>query len=261
MLRSLVGSEMCIRDRYQRRVREIGEAMSAPEHDGEPALDAQISRYLRAKDALREKIKTHGSAYFTPKTSMHTGLYNQAATCYMNSLLQSLYFTSEFRSMVFQFRWNQELHPPKHKCIPYQLQHLFARMQLSSRAAVSTKDLTRSFGWEGGQVFVQHDVQELNRVLFEALEMSQMSEFDSVKQLYTGRIMDVIQDVRYPRAGTRSVQTQEFLDLQLDVTPHLSQSFLQYTCTETIEGWDCVVDGERQTVVAEKGFKLSLIHI
>lgn len=44
-------------------------------------------------------------------------------------------------------------------CIPLQLQRLFGSLQLSSRHAVETKDLTLSFGWEGHEVFQQNDVQ------------------------------------------------------------------------------------------------------
>lgn len=35
---------------------------------------------------------------------------------------------------------------------------------------VSTKDLTKSFGWGVSDMFQQHDVQELNRVLCDKLE-------------------------------------------------------------------------------------------
>jgi ubiquitin carboxyl-terminal hydrolase 7 len=35
---------------------------------------------------------------------------------------------------------------------------------------VATKDLTRSFGWDANDSFMQHDVQELNRVLCDKLE-------------------------------------------------------------------------------------------
>ena len=37
-------------------------------------------------------------------------------------------------------------------------------------ASVSTKDLTKSFGWDTMEGFMQHDVQELNRVLCDNLE-------------------------------------------------------------------------------------------
>ena len=42
-------------------------------------------------------------------------------------------------------------------------------MQLSKRRALSTKKLTSSFGWSGAQSFQQHDVQELARILLDAV--------------------------------------------------------------------------------------------
>lgn len=35
---------------------------------------------------------------------------------------------------------------------------------------VSTKDLTKSFGWDTVESFMQHDIQELNRVLTDKLD-------------------------------------------------------------------------------------------
>lgn len=55
------------------------------------------------------------------------------------------------------------------KSIPLALQSLFYKLQYS-RTSVSTKDLTKSFGWSTYDAFLQHDVQELNRVLCEKLE-------------------------------------------------------------------------------------------
>lgn len=53
--------------------------------------------------------------------------------------------------------------------IPLALQSLFYKIQYSDTSA-STKDLTKSFGWDTYDSFMQHDVQELNRVLCEKLE-------------------------------------------------------------------------------------------
>ena len=49
-------------------------------------------------------------------------------------------------------------------------QKLFARMSVLDQESMSLKALTESFGWERNQQVIQHDVQELNRVLFDALE-------------------------------------------------------------------------------------------
>jgi ubiquitin carboxyl-terminal hydrolase 7 len=39
-----------------------------------------------------------------------------------------------------------------------------------SKTSVGTKDLTKSFGWGSMDSFMQHDVQELNRVLVDNLQ-------------------------------------------------------------------------------------------
>jgi len=98
----------------------------------------------------------------------HVGLSNQGATCYLNSLLQSLFMTPEFRNAVI--RWDPSNDPdPPETSIAYQLCRLFILLQTSPRQALSTQELTKSFGWDRSDVFEQHDVQELCRVLFDAL--------------------------------------------------------------------------------------------
>eukprot|EP01052_Picozoa_sp_SAG31_P050677 SAG31_NODE_11675_length_1007_cov_2.201542_2_plen_132_part_00 len=113
--------------------------------------DADASLWARFKQhraELEDFLKREGAAAFNPRSEAgFTGLLNQGATCYMNSLLQALYMTPEFRSSVYKFRHDQSKHGPAKSCIPLQLQHLFARMQLGNRAALSTKALTASFGW------------------------------------------------------------------------------------------------------------------
>ena len=56
-------------------------------------------------------------------------------------------------------------------------------------ASVSTKDLTKSFGWDTYDAFMQHDVQELNRVLQEKLEdkMKARGSFPSQESGQPGR--------------------------------------------------------------------------
>ena len=57
------------------------------------------------------------------------GLVNQAMTCYLNSLLQTLYMTPEFRNTLYRWKFDggeeQGL-----KNIPYQLQKLFLQLQV-----------------------------------------------------------------------------------------------------------------------------------
>jgi ubiquitin carboxyl-terminal hydrolase 7 len=93
-------------------------------------------------------------------------LKNQGATCYLNSLLQSLYYTNYFRKATYAIPTEND---EPSKSVPYALQRLFYHMQFSDHA-VGTNELTKSFGWDSMDAFHQHDVQELNRVLQDNLE-------------------------------------------------------------------------------------------
>ena len=118
---------------------------------------------------------------------------------------------------MFGWRHAPGADPDPALCLPFQLQALFARLACSRCAAVSTKPLTASFGWTAADSFHQHDVQELNRVLFDALARSSTS-FADVSRHYTGRMNDYIQDLRWPAAGcVRRAHEEEFMDVQLDV--------------------------------------------
>jgi hypothetical protein len=89
----------------------------------------------------------------------------------MNSLLQTLFMTPEFRRSLYLWKGGKGLtQEEEDDSIPLQLQRLFARLQFGEGSAVSTQALTKSFGWDSGQSFVQQDAQELCRVLFDVIE-------------------------------------------------------------------------------------------
>lgn len=58
----------------------------------------------------------------------YVGLVNQAMTCYLNSLLQALYMTPEFRNALYRWEFDND---NEAKNIPYQLQKLFLNLQVS----------------------------------------------------------------------------------------------------------------------------------
>lgn len=81
------------------------------------------------------------------------------ATCYMNSLLQTLYMTPEFKQAIYEWKYNERIHPRPEDSILYQLQKLFAKLDLKFPGEVSTKELIKSFQWEDEDAQMQQDIQ------------------------------------------------------------------------------------------------------
>lgn len=155
----------------------------------------------------------------------YRGLVNQAMTCYLNSLLQALFMTPEFRNAMYNWVYGKE----EESNIPYQLQKLFVNLQTSPKSAVETTDLTRSFGWDSSASWQQHDIQELCRVMFDALEKTfeNTKQADLINQLYQGKMIDYVKCLECNKEKQRE---DMFLDIPLPVRP-----FGSTVAYETIE--------------------------
>lgn len=204
------------------------------------------------------------SSVMLQETIPYVGLVNQAMTCYLNSLLQALYMTPEFRNALYNWVFDG---CDSGKSIPYQLQTLFLNLQTSKKSAIETTELTRSFGWDLSEAWQQHDIQELCRVMFDALEQKfkDTEQADLINRLYQGKMIDYVKCLD---CGTEKSRIDTFLDIPLPVRPFGSnaayssveqalQAFVQPETLDDNNQYFC--DKCNKKCDAHKGLKFSTI--
>ncbi|XP_042908811.1 ubiquitin carboxyl-terminal hydrolase 47 isoform X2 [Parasteatoda tepidariorum] len=183
------------------------------------AMDTNVTLSTQPSFPIRDLYKnyTYSNAVASKQDTGYVGLVNQAMTCYLNSLLQTLFMTPEFRNALYRWEFDGTEEDGT-KSIPYQLQRLFLLLQTSNKPAVGTTELTTSFGWDSSEAWQQHDVQELCRVMFDALEQKfkNTEQADLISRLYEGKLKDYVKCLE---CGYESAREDTFLDVPLVVRP------------------------------------------
>ncbi|EPS34506.1 hypothetical protein PDE_09470 [Penicillium oxalicum 114-2] len=195
--------------------------------------EAYVTAYVRVVKDPTGVLWHNFHNYDSKKETGMVGLRNQGATCYLNSLIQSLYFTNAFRKAVYNIPTEADA---SRENSAWTLQRLFYNLQTAEKA-VSTTELTASFGWDSRQTFEQQDVQELSRKLMERLEekMKGTVAEKSLPELFVGKTKTYISCINVDYESSR---VEEFWDIQLNVRGNktLDDSFRDYIQVETLEG-------------------------
>lgn len=172
--------------------------------------------------------------YDSKKETDMIGIKNQGATCYLNSLLQSLYLTNAFRKAIYEIPTEEETNARGNSA--YALQRLFYLLQHSEKAA-GTDELTAAFGWDTRQTFVQQDVQELARLLMDNMEerLKPTPHAKDLSNMFVGSTKTYLKCIN---VDYESSSSQVWWDIQLNVRGQesLDESFRNNLQVETMDG-------------------------
>jgi ubiquitin C-terminal hydrolase len=172
------------------------------------ALDAPVT----PKQRFQQPVRRSAGSY--------VGLVNQGATCYMNSLMQQLFFTPELRYGLLSCDAGAELSPTDQRTDMFvQLQRMFAFLQESHKQEYHTQSFTGAYRDADGKpmnVHVQMDVDEFLNLLFDRLE-SKMAGTPQAKLLehcFGGKIVNQLTGRDCKHVSGRE---ERYLTLSLDI--------------------------------------------
>lgn len=156
---------------------------------------------------LTSSAASSSMATLSTKRGKFVGLRNQGATCYLNSLIQSVFMTPDFRHAMQQCTVSELPELPQALC------RLFSELQTSSYP-VSTEAFTSTMRW--GSVHRQQDVHEFWTCLCERLEseLKDHAMHKLVENLFQGKQRDY---VTCRECGRTSYTEDVFQDLKLVV--------------------------------------------
>lgn len=162
------------------------------------------------------------------------GIRNQGATCYMNSLLQVLFFLPKFRTACYRIPTEMDEWMSS-ASIALALQKVFYNLEFSD-TSVCTKNLTKSFGWSNGEVLMQHDIQEMMRVLLDKIEIRMTNTLlePILPRMFQGKFVSYVKcrDVEFS-----SQREEVFYDIQLSLenANNVDESFKRYVAPELMD--------------------------
>ncbi|XP_050540342.1 ubiquitin carboxyl-terminal hydrolase 47-like [Daktulosphaira vitifoliae] len=190
------------------------------------------------------------------------GIKNQGATCYLNSFIQVLFHTPEFRNELLELTFPNDSGDDNWFNVAYQLQRLFVELLGPDTSAVKTNGLTKSLDWTQKDTDIQQDVQEFGRyflgILDEKLQLS--SSANMISHLFSGIQVEYL---TCTMCNISKEQYSTFFDISLPIRSidgktsydSLEYAIEQYLRPEILDEHFCDICGKKSKFLKGQKFK------
>ncbi|XP_050535048.1 ubiquitin carboxyl-terminal hydrolase 47-like [Daktulosphaira vitifoliae] len=190
------------------------------------------------------------------------GIKNQGATCYLNSFIQVMFHTPEFRNELLELTFPNDSGDDNWFNVAYQLQRLFVELLGPDTSAVKTNGLTKSLDWTQEDTDIQQDVQEFGRyflgILDEKLQLS--SSANMISHLFSGIQVEYL---TCTMCNISKEQYSTFFDISLPIRSidgktsydSLEYAIEQYLRPEILDEHFCDICGKKSKFLKGQQFK------
>lgn len=173
---------------------------------------AELKHFLFEIDVTAE-FPNGGFVWPSREATGYSGIRNEGATCYVNSLLQSLFCTNDFRRIVYGL--DVEPEDAKNSFV-FWLKYIFHAMQFDGISEIRTTKLIKCFDWEEMTTTAQQDIHEFLRRLMDKLE--QFVEGTEFKEYLTNMFVGELETKTTCRSiDYEKKQSEQFWDIQLPI--------------------------------------------
>jgi ubiquitin C-terminal hydrolase len=209
--------------------------------------------YEKLIDPFIFRIKITTPSINIQKCDEHIGIINEGNTCYMNSVIQSLFHIKHLRKAIYNI-------PTAEESPIYAIQKVFFSLQ-NDKSSIKLLNLFKSLNWEKSFWNSQQDVQEIFYFIFNLLSDQEKNYLDSNAQLSDlceGNLKSKINciDIEF-----ESEKDEKFLFLQLFIenSKSLIECIERFISVESLTGDNRYETEDRVKHEATRTFMFSKI--
>lgn len=163
----------------------------------------------------------------------HNGLVNEGATCYINSLLQSLFHTNKFRQLIYSIDIEPE---DVNDSFVFWLKYIFYAMQFNVLPQISTVKFVNCFNWNAMTTTDQQDIEEFFRILMDKLDqfMDGKEMQYQLRDLFVGELK-ITTKCEKVNHNAEKIEIFWMIPLSIDDVSNISEAFEKYMSPSTIQ--------------------------